>query len=340
MFWKRCAPEESSMAISSFEWVDAATVEQAASFLAESTEQHQVLAKAGGIDLLDLMKEGILAPARLVNLKTVRGLDDVATEDGLSLGALVTLDRIDSDPQIRSHYVALSEAAGHAATPQVRNAATIGGNLLQRPRCWYFRHDHFHGDGADELARSGAVENQHHAIFDNQDTAMVQASTPATALVAYDASIELAGGANGSRVVKLADFFLPTKMQDARNTKIEPGEVLTRVIVPAPTAGTKAAYHKQTERESYDWPICDVAVVLSMEGETVQSAAIAMGWVAPTPRRATESEQLLAGNRVTDGLARQAARAAIAEATPLSKNGYKLPVLEAVVRRTILAAAA
>jgi xanthine dehydrogenase YagS FAD-binding subunit len=328
------------MAMNSFEWIDAATVEHAAGLLAESTEQRPVIAKAGGIDLLDLMKEGISAPARLINLKTVRGLDAIDTDDGLALGALVTLDRIDNDPRVRARYVALSDAAGHAATPQVRNAATIGGNLLQRPRSWYFRHDHFHREGADEHAGNGAGENQHDAIFDNAKTAMVQASTPATALVAYDASVELAGGTKGPRVIKLADFFVPPEMQNAHDATIEPGEVLTRVIVPPLPAGTKAAYHKQTERDSYDWPICDVAAVLTMEGQTVRQASIVMGWVAPVPRRAIESERLLAGKTLTEDLARQAARAAVADATPLSKNGYKVPVLEAVVRRTILAAAA
>ena len=324
----------------SFEWVDARSVEQAARLLAATTPQRPILAKAGGLDLLDLMKEGILAPAGLVNLKTIGGLDEVDASDGLSLGALVTLARINQDPQIRKHYVALSDAAGHAATPQVRNAATIGGNLLQRPRCWYFRHDHFHHVGGDALARIRDGQNQFHAIFDNDSTAMVQASTPATALVAYDAGVELVGPDGKPRVVKLAEFFLPPEMDRAHDAKIERGEVLTRVIVPPVAPGTKAAYHKQTERDSYDWPICDVAVVLTMDGPTVRSAAIAMGWVAPTPRRASESERLLVGKPLTEELARQAASAAVAGATPLSKNGYKVPVLETVVRRTILAAAA
>jgi xanthine dehydrogenase YagS FAD-binding subunit len=324
----------------SFEWVDARSVEQAATLLAATTPQRPILAKAGGVDLLDLMKEGILAPAGLVNLKTIGGLDEVDTSDGLRLGALVTLARIDQDPQIRGHYVALSDAAGHAATPQVRNAATIGGNLLQRPRCWYFRHDHFHYAGGDALARIRDGQNQFHAIFDNDRTAMVQASTLATALVAYAASVELVGRDGKPRVVKLAEFFLPPDMNQAHDAKIERGEVLTRVLVPPLAAGTKAAYHKQTERDSYDWPICDVAVVLTMDGPTVRSAAIAMGWVAPTPRRASQSERLLIGKPLTEDLARQAASAAVAGATPLSKNGYKVPVLETVVRRTILAAAA
>jgi xanthine dehydrogenase YagS FAD-binding subunit len=159
-------------------------------------------------------------------------------------------------------------------------------------------------------------------------------------LVAYDARVELSGPQGKQRTVAVKDFFLAPDASRERDTVIERGEVLTRVVVPPPGPGTQAAYHKQTERESYDWPICDVAVVLRMEGRRVRAASIAMGWVAPTPRRAVESERTLTGKNVSEGLAREAARAAVADATPLSKNAYKVPVLEAVVRRTILAAAA
>jgi xanthine dehydrogenase YagS FAD-binding subunit len=168
---------------------------------------------------------------------------------------------------------------------------------------------------------------------------MVHASTPATALVAYDARVELSGPQGKQREVALQDFLLPPDMTRDRDTLIEAGEVLTRVVVPPLPAGTRAAYHKQTERESYDWPICDVAVVLRMEGRRVHAASIVMGWVAPTPRRAVESEQLLTDRDLSRNLVREAARAAVAGATPLSKNAYKVPVLEAVVRRSILAAA-
>jgi xanthine dehydrogenase YagS FAD-binding subunit len=325
-----------------FEWIDVKSVEQATAQLAQASGTDPVLVKAGGIDLLDLMKEGILSPARLVNLKTIAGLDGIRSDarEGLVLGALATLARIDADPAIRSRFVALADAAGHAATPQIRNAATIGGNLLQRPRSWYFRNRQFHSNGVNALALVRDGENQYDAIFDNATTAFVQASTPATALVAYDASVELFGSDNKPRLVKLADFFLPPQLTLAPAAKIQRDEVLTRVIVPALPAGTKAAYHKQTERDSYDWPICDVAAVLTMDGRTVRGASIVMGWVAPTPRRATESERMLIGQPLTEDLARRAARAAVAGATPLSRNAYKVPVLETVVRRTILAAAA
>jgi xanthine dehydrogenase YagS FAD-binding subunit len=324
----------------SFEWVDAASVEQAAALLAEGDADRAVVAKAGGMDLLDLMKEGIISPARVVNLKSIEGLDGLSFShpEGLNLGALVTLARVATAPEIRQQYVALADAAAHASTPQVRNAATIGGNLLQRPRCWYFRSAHFHRTGSDiaEYVRDG--ENQYHAIFDNARTAIVHASTLATALVAYDARVELSGPQGRKRTIAVKDFFLAPDASRERDTVIERGEVLTRVIVPPPSPDTRAAYHKQTERESYDWPICDVAVVLLMEGRRVRAASIVMGWVAPTPRRAVASERILTGKNVSEGLAREAARAAVAEATPLSKNAYKVPVLEAVVRRTILAA--
>ncbi|MDY7228921.1 FAD binding domain-containing protein [Hyalangium rubrum] len=326
----------------SFEWVDAESVEQAVSLLGEGNERQPVVAKAGGMDLLDLMKNGVVAPRRVVNLKTIKGMDGVRfdAKQGLELGALVTLARLSRESEVRRRFVALADAAEHAATPQVRNAATIGGNLLQRPRCWYFRHDHFHQAGGDDVERVRAGQNQYHAIFDNQRTVMVHASTPATALVAYGASVELSGPGGKSRVVPLSEFLLPPDMNRPRDTVIAPNELLTRVRIPAPGAGTKAAYHKQGERESYDWPICDVAVVLQMEGKTIRQASIAMGWVAPTPRRATEAEKLLVGKTLDEGLARQVAQTAVKGATPLSKNAYKVPVLEAVIRRTVLAAAA
>ena len=323
----------------SFEWVNPSSVEQATGLLSADNARGPVLAKAGGIDLLDLMKEGILKPSRLVNLRAIPGLDQVRLDgkQGLELGALVTLARIADHPGIRRSYGALAEAAGHAATPQVRNAATIGGNLLQRPRCWYFRSEYFHLPEA--RGNPGEGENQYHAIFDNARTPMVHSSTPATALLAYDASVELVGPQGKSRTVAMKDLLLPPDMKRDRDTVVEPGEVLTKVTLPALPPGTRAAYHKQTERDSYDWPICDVAVLLQLERGTVRSASIAMGWVAPTPRKATASEKLLTGRRVDESLAREAAKAAVAGATPLSKNAYKVPVLEAVLRRTILAAA-
>jgi xanthine dehydrogenase YagS FAD-binding subunit len=322
----------------SFELVDAKSVEEASALLAATSKRAPVVAKAGGMDLLDLMKEGIVQPARVVNLKPMlanrRSLGDVRIEGaGMQLGALVTLAQIERDAGIRSHYRALAEAASHAATPQVRNAATIGGNLLQRPRCWYFRNDHFH-----QVAKADHSEHQYHAIFENALTVMVHASTLATALLAYDASVHLTLGKDSSRAVALKDFLLPPSMERDRDTIIADGEILTHISVPPIHASSRCAYHKQTERESYDWPICDVAVVLQMNGDSIAAAKIVLGWVAPTPRRAVEAEELLVGRKIDEQAAAEAAAAAIRTATPLAKNAYKVDVLKAVVKRTILAA--
>lgn len=318
----------------SFEWVDAKSIDEATALLAATTASQPVIAKAGGMDLLDLMKEGIVQPTRVVNLKSIPTLGDVRLDvSGMQLGALVTLAQIERHAGIQSHYRALAEAASHAATPQVRNAATIGGNLLQRPRCWYFRNEHFH-----RVAEADHSEHQHHAIFENQQTIMVHASTLATPLLAYDASVHLTLGKGSSRAVALKDFLLPPSMKRDRDTVIANGEILTHVSVPPIQPNTRCAYHKQTERDSYDWPICDVAVVLQMNGDTVASARIVLGWVAPVPRRAVESEEILVGRLIDEQSASEAAAAAIRGATPLAKNAYKVPVLETVVKRTILAA--
>lgn len=318
----------------SFEWVDAKSVDEAASLLAATTANAPVIAKAGGMDLLDLMKEGIVQPTRVVNLKSIHSLGDVQLDtSGMQLGALVTLTQIERHTGIQSHYRALAEAAAHAATPQVRNAATLGGNLLQRPRCWYFRNEHFH-----RVAEADHSEHQHHAIFENQHTVMVHASTLATPLLAYDASVHLTLGRGSSRSVALKDFLLPPSMKRDRDTVIANGEILTHISVPPIQPTTRCAYHKQTERDSYDWPICDVAVVLQMNADTVASAKIVLGWVAPVPRRAVDAEELLTGRHLDERSASEAAAAAVRSATPLAKNAYKVPVLETVIKRTILAA--
>jgi xanthine dehydrogenase YagS FAD-binding subunit len=322
--------------MSTLQWIDAHSVEEAVALLAAPGAPGTTIAKAGGLDLLDLMKEGIIAPARIVNLQRIAALRGVQFTEaaGLRLGALTTLAEIANDATLRRHYPALAAAAAHAATPQIRNAATIGGNLLQRPRCWYFRNELFHA-AREEVGRDQA---QYGAIFDNAKTPMVHASTPATALLAYGANVHVVGKQGKSRTLALSDFLLPPDFDRDRDTTLARDEVLTHVSVPPVAAHTTAAYHKQTERDSYDWPICDVAVVLTPKGRKVEAAKIVAGAVAPVPRRMTASENVLLGREIDEQLAAEAARLAVRGATPTAKNGYKVPILEAVIRRTILAA--
>lgn len=299
-----------------------------------------VVVKAGGIDLLDLMKEGMLTPRRLVNLRMISRLDRIETEaGGLRIGANVTLSTLAADPNVRARYPALADSAGSSASPQIRHIATIGGNLLQRPRCWYFRSSALHcaRKGGNTCFAFGG-ENQYHAIFDHNGCAIVHPSTSATALVAYGAQLEIADSAGGKRTVKLEDFFVLPEVDLRRENDLKPGEIVTAVLLPSQPATARSVHLRQSETESFDWPIADVAVVIEIANGACRSASVVLGAAAPVPHRATAAEAALAGKNIDEAAARAAARAALLGARPLTKNGYKLPIFETLVRRAILTA--
>jgi xanthine dehydrogenase YagS FAD-binding subunit len=319
-----------------FTFVDCATVDEALSQM-----KGDAMVKAGGIDLLDLMKDGIVSPPKLVSIRNVQSLHRIQSSDrGLELGPLTTLSEIAEHPEIQQRYAALSDAAGHAATPQVRNMATLGGNLMQRPRCWYFRSSDFDcrkKGGSDEChAQQG--ENQYHAIVNNKSCAMVHPSSTAVPLLAMDAEVELTSKA-GKRTVAMRDFYVAPEVDLQRETAVKPGELITAIRVPAPAAGTRSAYQKYGEKESFDWPLADAGVVLEMDGKTCRKAAIVLGVAAPTPIHATEAEAALRGKVIDERTAREAGRLAVANATPLSQNGYKVQLFQTAIYRTILLAA-
>jgi xanthine dehydrogenase YagS FAD-binding subunit len=320
----------------SFEWVQAQSLDDAIAQLGPG-----VLVKAGGVDVVDRLKEGLDTPTRLVNLHGVAGLDGIkqlGTPGELVLGPLATLAQIAASSDVRGRWPALAEACAHAATPQIRNMATIGGNLVQRPRCWYFRSADFHckkKGGSTCYALAG--ENQFHAIVGNGLCAIVHPSSIATALVAYGANVTLKSK-HGTRVVALEQFFAPPEKDVTRENVLAADELVAQVTVRAPLNGTRAAYHKQVEKESFDWPMADVAVVLELDGRTCKRASIVLGAAAPVPWRAAAAEALLVGHTVDERAAEAAANAAMQGMTPLAQNGYKLPVFRAVIRRTILAA--
>jgi len=319
-----------------FEWLDATTLDQATSQSPTGT------IKAGGVDLLDLMKEHVAEPARLINIRNIPNLNFIEEDEKqLRVGPLVTLAQIADDSRIQSRYGAFAQGCGHAATPQIRNMATVGGNLLQRPRCWYFRHEEFpcrKKGGEKCFAQDG--ENQYHAIFNNALCAIVHPSSAATALVAHGASIELTSK-DSKRTILLEEFFSLPSVDLHKENKLKEGELITQIIVPRPPEGTRSLYIKQGEKESFDWPIADVALVLEreLEGNKCERASIILGAAAPVPHRAREAEKMLEGKTIDEPLARQAAQAALAGATPLRDNGYKVKIFQAILRRAILQAA-
>lgn len=317
-----------------FEWTDAASVKEAVAQLNGRTA-----VKAGGVDLLDRLKEGLEAPERLVNIRNIRGLDRIEEgSGGLSVGPLVTLSRLSEERLVVERYRALAQAAGRAATPQIRNMATVGGNLLQRPRCWYFRQEEFNcrrKGGERCFALDG--ENQYHAIFDNQLCAIVHPSALAVPLMAMGSRVVLTGR-KGTREVELERFFVTPETDILRENIIAPDELITDVRVPRLGPGTRSFYIKQGEKESFDWPVADVAVVLETKGNVCQKASIVLGAAAPIPWRAQRAESSLAGKVINEQTAREAARLSMEGAKPLAQNGYKLAVFEAIVRRAILKA--
>ncbi|MGC1296975.1 MAG: FAD binding domain-containing protein [Alloacidobacterium sp.] len=320
-----------------FVFVDCKTVDEALGELGDGATL-----KAGGIDLLDLMKEGIVSPPKLVNIRNVDSLRGITiSKDGLRLGPLSTLSEIADHPEIQQSYSALAAAAGHAATPQVRNMATLGGNIMQRPRCWYFRSSDFDckkkGGGSDEChAHSG--ENQYHAVMNNSTCAMVHPSSTAVPLLGMDAQVELTSK-RGKRMVLMSEFYVPPEKSLINETVVQPGELITSIFVPAPEPGTRSAYQKYGEKESFDWPIADAGVVLVMDGALCRKASIVLGVAAPTPIRSKAAEAALTGKAIDEATARAAGKAAMQGATALSQNGYKIQLFQTAIYRTVLLAA-
>ncbi|HEY1964538.1 MAG TPA: xanthine dehydrogenase family protein subunit M [Acidobacteriaceae bacterium] len=320
-----------------FAFVDCKTVDEALGQLGDGAT-----VKAGGIDLLDLMKDGIISPPKLVNIRNVSSLRGItAGADGLRLGPLSTLNEIGTHPEVQKSYTALSDASGHAATPQIRNMATLGGNLMQRQRCWYFRSSDFtckRKSAASNDCYAQIGENQYHAIMNNGICAMVHPSSAAVPLLAMNAQVELTSK-RGKRMVAMSEFYVPPEKDLMNETVVQPGELITSVFVPAPERGTRSAYQKYGEKESFDWPLADAGVVLVMDGAYCRKAWIALGVAAPTPIRSTAAEAVLTGKTIDETTARAAASAAMQGATPLSQNGYKMQLFQTAIYRTVLLAA-
>jgi len=326
---------------------NAGSVQQAVSLARQArADGRSVYFAGGGTDVLQLVKDhipnrpGLGEPDVLVNLKAIPGLDRVeaAAGGGLTIGGLVTLSALVDNPAVRERFTAIAEAAAVVATPQIRNVGTVGGNLAQRPWCWYFRNGFPCFKAGGDRCFSAGGENQLHAIFGGGPSYIVHPSDLAPALVAFGATFRVAG-ASGERTVPAADFFVSPRVDAQRENVLADDEVLVRVDVPAPAPGARSTYHKVMDREAWTHALSAAAVVLEMEGEVVRRANIVLGGVAPVPWRVPQAEALLAGRRVTPELARAVGEAAVADARPLAKNAYKVPLTRTVVERTVLALA-
>jgi xanthine dehydrogenase YagS FAD-binding subunit len=322
----------------SFEYASPTTKEQAVALLGPTWGQAEVL--AGGTDLLALMKDDVVRPKRLVNIKQIKEMNGVnAMSQGLRVGALTTLGELADNVNVIKDYPALAEAINDAASPQIRNLATLGGNLCQRPRCWYFRGGFGllpKDQSGKELVAGG--ENRYHAILGNDGPAkFVSPSTIVPVLVAYGASVRLAGP-KGPRELPLERFYVIPKTETEREHDLKPNEILSEVVL-TPSRELKVAHYEIRQKQAFDWPLAVAAVALKMNGSSVESARVVIGYVAPIPWRSAEAERVLTGKAVSEDTAKAAAEAGLQKATPLSHNAYKVQLAKVAVKRAILKAA-
>jgi xanthine dehydrogenase YagS FAD-binding subunit len=326
-----------------FEWMSPSTVAEAVSALksAPAPQDADDAARpiAGGQDLLTTMKDYITRPSRVVNLKSIRGLDKIVVDGtgGLRIGALVTLTQIEEHPAVRRSFPGLSEAAHSVGTPQIRNLGTVGGNLCQRPRCWYFRLEDvvcLKKGGSECYAASG--ENKYHAILGGGPSYIVHPSDLAPMLVALGGSVSVVGP-DGKRDLLLEKFFiLPADGNLRRENVLKNDEIITEIHVPASTFAAHSTYLKFKERDSMDFAISAVAAAVTLSANnTVTQARLVLGGVAPIPWRVPKAEAALVGKKLTDDVLASTARIALEGAQPLEKNAYKVPLTQTLVRRAL-----
>ena len=318
-----------------FQYASPATLKEALSLLRTEWGEADVL--AGGTDLLGLMKDYIHTPARVINIKGIKELAGIRrTGDGLRIGALVTLQELIDSRLVRAEYPALVTAAEGVASPQVRNMGTVGGDLCQRPRCWYFRAGFgllAHDKDGHPLVPNG--ENRYHAILGNKGPAyFVSASSLGPPLIALGAKITLASQ-SGKRDMEASRFFITPDKPNAREIVLRPNEIVTQIVVP-PAPGARNATYEVRQKQALDWPLATASVVLAMKGETISSARVVLGHVAPVPWAAEKANEFLKTKTLSEDVADQAGWTALLDATPLSQNAYKVQLARVAVKRALL----
>ncbi|MBI2985256.1 MAG: xanthine dehydrogenase family protein subunit M [Deltaproteobacteria bacterium] len=323
----------------SFANIDVKSVREAVTLLQKlHQEKKSAEIVSGGTELLQLMKDRVATPQYLINLKTIPGLNYIKEErSGFRIGALTTLTEIEEHKGVREKLLFLSQAAGEAASPQLRNAGTIGGNICQRPFCWYFRSANFpclrKGGG---ICYAVAGDNRYHAILGGGPSYIVHPSDTAPALIALGARIKITGPA-GEKTIPLEKFFVLPQVDYKRENILQPGEILTEVQIPHPKPGSKGFYHKVRERQAWDHAIVSVSTVVQSKGGICQDAHVVLGGVAPIPWRAAKAEAFLRGKKVDEGTARQVGEIALDGARPMKDNVYKIGMAKSLIQRALLA---
>jgi xanthine dehydrogenase YagS FAD-binding subunit len=303
--------------------------------------QGNARAHAGGTDLLGCLRDQVLAAETLVSLSAIEGLARVREleDGGLAIGAMTTITEVAEHPAIRRLYPGLAQAAAQVGSPQLRNQGTLGGNLCQKPRCWYYRGDFrcLRKGGSHCFAVVG--ENQFHCIFGGANCFIVHPSDTAPALVALGAEVGTLGP-DGGRRIPVAELHVPPAKDPTRETVLGRGEILVEIRLPPPAAGLYSSYRKVSARRSWDFAIAGCALALALDGKTVRDCRVVLSGAAPVPWRSRPAEAVLKGRVLEEAVIREAAAAAVARATPLTKNGYKIPLFRGLLEEELGRAAA
>jgi len=294
----------------------------------------------GGQDLLARMKDYIDSPERVVNVKGLDATIAATPDGGVRIGSAVKIVDLFEHAQVAKLYPAVNAAAIEIGTPQIRNQGTVGGNINQRPRCWYYRNEEFvcyKKGGSRCFAVNG--ENQYHAIFGNEGPShIVHPSSLAVPFVAYGARFRVIGP-SGEREIAATDYFTrPTLQNVLKENVLGDEEILTHVILPPP-GNVKTGHYEVRYKASHDWPLAFTTVVLAMNGGTIQSARVVLGAVAPVPWRSKPAEEALTGKPLNEATAAAAGEAAVSEAAPMSGNAYKVQIAKTAVKRAVMNAA-
>jgi xanthine dehydrogenase YagS FAD-binding subunit len=292
---------------------------------------------AGGTDLLSLIKDDGDNSSRIVNIKKIGELRRAHEEGGeYRIGALLTFDEFLTHSALPKQFPSLTQAAEGVSSPQIRNMGTVGGDLLQRPRCWYFRGGYGLLAMKDGHSLVPGGDNRYHAIFGNDGPAyFVSPSSLAPALVALQAKVTL-HGRSGPRTVPVEELFVIPKAEGEREHSIRANEILTEIAIPATAREWRNATYEVREKQALDWPLATASVALRMQGDKISAARVVLGHVAPTPWRSQAAEQALEGKSLDEATAVASGEAATQGAKPLSENGYKVQLVRVAVKRALL----
>jgi len=321
--------------LGSFGYVRPASLAEALAHLKSGARIH-----AGGTDLLGCLRDRVFAASILVSisgLKELAGIGETA-DGGVRIGALTTITTVAEHPLIRERYPGLAQGASEVASPQLRHQGTLGGNLCQKPRCWYYRGEFYCRRKGGRVCYAVNGENQYHCIFGGDGCFIVHPSDTAPPLAAFDALVEIAGPGS-SRTVPLADFHVPPSRDIQRETILADNEIVTAILLPPAAAGMRSRYRKVRARRAWDFALAGVALALRFEGERVMDSRVVLSGAAPVPWRSPAVEEVIRGQVLTRQTIDAAAKKVIEGAKPLAMNGYKLSLFQAIIEEELLAIA-